>query len=68
LHDLHLTPLKWETDMIEHGSITLSGFQFTLLSAGPKDGEPVILLHGFPQFADVWTQLLATLGGSVSEQ
>jgi len=49
--------------MTERGSITLNGFQFTLLSAGPKDGEPVILLHGFPQFADVWTQLLATLGG-----
>jgi pimeloyl-ACP methyl ester carboxylesterase len=37
-------------------------FEFTLLGAGPKDGEPVILLHGFPQFADVWTQLLAVLG------
>jgi pimeloyl-ACP methyl ester carboxylesterase len=48
--------------MTEHGSIALNGFQFTLLSAGPKDGEPVILLHGFPQFADVWSQLLVTLG------
>lgn len=48
--------------MTEHGSITLNGLQFTLMSAGPKDGEPVILLHGFPQFADVWAQLLATLG------
>jgi pimeloyl-ACP methyl ester carboxylesterase len=47
----------------EVDSIALSGFQFTLLSAGPKDGEPVILLHGFPQFADVWTQVLVTLGG-----
>jgi pimeloyl-ACP methyl ester carboxylesterase len=48
--------------MTENDSIALNGFQFTLLSAGPKDGEPVILLHGFPQFADVWTPLLTTLG------
>ena len=49
--------------MTEHGSVALNGFQFTFLAAGPKNGEPAILLHGFPQFADVWTQLLTTLGG-----
>lgn len=50
--------------MIEHGSVALNGFEFTFLAAGPKDGDPVVLLHGFPQFADVWTQLLLTLGSS----
>jgi pimeloyl-ACP methyl ester carboxylesterase len=29
---------------------------------GPAAGKPVILLHGFPQFADVWTPLLDKLG------
>ena len=51
--------------MIKGGSVLLNGLEFTYLEAGPENGEPVILLHGFPQFADVWTSLLdnlATLG------
>jgi pimeloyl-ACP methyl ester carboxylesterase len=48
--------------MIEQHSMPLNGFEFTLLAAGPTDGSPVMLLHGFPQFADVWTQLLTVLG------
>lgn len=48
--------------MLEHGRIALNGFEFTYLAAGPPDGEAVILLHGFPQFADVWTSLLGELG------
>lgn len=47
--------------MIEHGSISLNGLRFSFLAAGPQDGEPVVLLHGFPQFSDVWIQLLHTL-------
>ncbi len=48
--------------MLEHGKIALNGFEFTYLAAGPPDGEAAILLHGFPQFADVWTSLLGELG------
>ncbi len=40
--------------MIEDRTVLLNGLEFTYLEAGPKNGEPVILLHGFPQFADVW--------------
>ena len=48
--------------MIENGTVLLNGLEFTYLAAGPEDGEPVILLHGFPQFADVWVSLLDSLG------
>jgi pimeloyl-ACP methyl ester carboxylesterase len=49
-------------NMIERQCLSLNGFEFTLLADGPEEGEPVILLHGFPQFADVWTDLLDVLG------
>jgi pimeloyl-ACP methyl ester carboxylesterase len=50
--------------MAERSSIALNGFQFTFLSAGPSTGEPVLLLHGFPQFADVWLPLMEVLGAA----
>ncbi len=46
-------------------TLTASGLTFDALSAGPPDAELVLLLHGFPQFADSWTpivQALATAG------
>ena len=48
--------------MIEHGTVLLNDLEFTYLASGQEDGEPVILLHGFPQFADVWSSLLDDLG------
>jgi pimeloyl-ACP methyl ester carboxylesterase len=30
------------------------GLTFDVLDAGPSDGEPVVLLHGFPQDATAW--------------
>ncbi|MEU8778081.1 alpha/beta hydrolase [Streptomyces sp. NPDC048606] len=33
----------------------------TALAAGPHGGEKVLLLHGFPQFADSWTDQLTHL-------
>lgn len=41
----------------------LDGLSFTALTAGPDDGEPVLLFHGFPQFADIWSGLMQTLAG-----
>ncbi|MFE5536257.1 alpha/beta fold hydrolase [Streptomyces sp. NPDC056519] len=34
----------------------------TALATGPDRGEPVLLLHGFPQFADSWSDQLTSLG------
>ena len=37
------------------------GLVFDALVAGPEDGEPVVLLHGFPQSASMWTGQLEAL-------
>ena len=41
--------------------ITRDGLVFDVHEAGPVDGEPVVLLHGFPQFSDSWDALVALL-------
>lgn len=33
------------------------GFEFDVTEGGPDDGEPVVLLHGFPQRATSWAAL-----------
>lgn len=38
------------------------GLLFPVRSAGPEDGEPVILLHGFPQTSAAWSPYLTRLG------
>jgi pimeloyl-ACP methyl ester carboxylesterase len=35
-------------------AINAQGFRFDALVAGPVDGELVLFLHGFPEFADAW--------------
>jgi pimeloyl-ACP methyl ester carboxylesterase len=37
------------------------GLVFDALVAGPEDGELVVLLHGFPQAASMWTSQLEAL-------
>ncbi len=32
-------------------------FTFDVIDSGPEDGEPVVLLHGFPQRATAWSQV-----------
>src|SRR5579883_2611815 len=38
-----------------------NGFRFDTLIAGPENGALILLLHGFPQFADAWTNVMRTL-------
>ncbi len=47
--------------MIEQ-TLDAGGWTFRLLSGGPADGRPVLLLHGFPQSAGEWRAQMATLG------
>jgi pimeloyl-ACP methyl ester carboxylesterase len=44
--------------------LSANGFGFSALSAGPRAGVPVLMLHGFPEFADSWTAELLALGGA----
>ncbi|WP_433873351.1 alpha/beta fold hydrolase [Saccharopolyspora sp. CA-218241] len=50
--------------MAEHIQIPTPAGTFDALSAGPEDGRPVLLLHGFPEAAQQWTEQLAVLGGA----
>src|SRR5829696_1901359 len=34
-----------------------NGLTFDVLDAGPADGEPVVLLHGFPQDKSAWARV-----------
>ena len=40
------------------------GLAFPVRSAGPEDGAPVILLHGFPQTSAVWSPYLLRLSAA----
>ena len=37
---------------------------YDALAAGPADGEFVLLLHGWPEFADSWSAVLSALGAA----
>ncbi|HVL03342.1 MAG TPA: alpha/beta fold hydrolase [Acidimicrobiales bacterium] len=51
--------------MVERRSEVRCGeLTFPVRSAGPDDGEPVILLHGFPQTSQTWSPYLARLAGA----
>jgi pimeloyl-ACP methyl ester carboxylesterase len=41
--------------------IETRGFTFDALEIGPVDGEPVLLLHGFPDISLMWTNLMTVL-------
>jgi pimeloyl-ACP methyl ester carboxylesterase len=49
---------------VEAIALDANGFTFTGLAAGPPDGELVLLLHGWPQFADSWTEVARELGAA----
>jgi pimeloyl-ACP methyl ester carboxylesterase len=38
-------------------SFERDGLRFDVVDSGPLDGEPVVLLHGFPQDASCWDQV-----------
>ncbi|MGQ0625078.1 MAG: alpha/beta fold hydrolase [Sporichthyaceae bacterium] len=42
-------------------TVAHDGLEFVVHEAGPADGEPVLLLHGFPQSASSWDALVPLL-------
>jgi Lysophospholipase len=46
---------------IEEFTLAARGMVFSGLACGPKEGETVLLLHGFPQFADSWAEVAVAL-------
>ena len=49
--------------MTEELQFEANGLHFRCLAAGPPDGAPVLLLHGFPEGAESWTRQLDALAG-----
>ncbi|CAM3864292.1 alpha/beta fold hydrolase [Tsukamurella strandjordii] len=48
--------------MTEYLTIATPAGSFDAIAAGPPDGRPVLLLHGFPEAAIEWRYQLAVLG------
>ena len=48
-----------ESRMVDVGDVTLH-----VVLAGPPDGEPVVLLHGFPEFWYAWRKVMAPLAAA----
>jgi pimeloyl-ACP methyl ester carboxylesterase len=50
--------------MMERRRLHARGLVFDVLAGGDPAGEPVLLLHGFPQTAACWTRLAPALVGA----
>lgn len=46
------------------GSVERDGLVFDVLDDGPMDGEPVVLLHGWPERATVWRHVAPILNAA----
>lgn len=42
-------------------SLSVNGYVFDAIAMGPESGECVLLLHGFPQFADAWVDAIRSI-------
>jgi pimeloyl-ACP methyl ester carboxylesterase len=49
---------------MDKSALTAGQFTFRSLTSGPVDGEPVLLLHGFPQSSGEWRAQLEFLGAA----
>ncbi|RSD15419.1 alpha/beta fold hydrolase [Amycolatopsis eburnea] len=47
---------------LEELTIAVGDRRHSALAAGPPDGEFALFLHGWPEFADAWTEQLHALG------
>ena len=47
---------------VQQATLQRDGMTFSGLTSGPEDGQLVMMLHGFPQFADVWAELMMQFG------
>ncbi|AUG80611.1 Alpha/beta hydrolase [Kitasatospora sp. MMS16-BH015] len=54
---------SWDTAVTPF-ELRLGDHAFQAYSAGPRTGELVLLLHGFPEFADSWGPALPALGAA----
>lgn len=48
----------------EHLTLSVNGFRFQAFAQGPRDGELVLFLHGFPQFGDAWAEVMPDIAAA----
>ncbi|MFB9907491.1 alpha/beta fold hydrolase [Allokutzneria oryzae] len=46
---------------LDRFTIAVGEHEYDALAAGPRDGQLVLLLHGWPEFADCWTEEINAL-------
>ena len=46
---------------LEHLTVPVNGLRLHVVAAGPADGRPVVLLHGFPEFWRGWLKQMEPL-------
>lgn len=49
------------TDGIQEGTTWAAGLSWEFGSTGPKDGDVVVLVHGFPENWDAWAKVMPAL-------
>ena len=49
---------------VEHRYVDAGGLRMHAALAGPEDGDPVVLVHGWPQHWWIWRGVLAPLAGA----
>ena len=49
---------------LEHRLVSSNGIRLHVVDAGPSDGEPVLLLHGFPDFWWGWRRVFGSLAAA----
>jgi len=54
--------MRAASDGLRRVSLEANGFRFNGRSSGPENGELVLFLHGFPEFADAWANILGPVG------
>jgi pimeloyl-ACP methyl ester carboxylesterase len=52
-----------DVEGVEHRFVDALGLRVHVAEAGPADGPPVLLLHGWPQHWYMWRGLIEALGG-----
>ncbi len=45
-------------------ALAVNGYRFEALSEGSSAEELVLFLHGFPQFADAWSEIMTTIAAA----
>ncbi len=45
-------------------TLEVNSFRFDALALGPREGQLVLLLHGFPQFADAWLPIMQPIANA----